>query len=71
MRCLRYPLGEVRSLPGIDLDEPCQLRLVEDLARAGYAAELQDLPGFDNEEFIRAIGVTEEGVSVLWRGGAV
>jgi hypothetical protein len=29
--------------------------------------ELQDLPGFDNEEFIRAIGVTDEGVSVLWR----
>lgn len=34
-------------------------------------AELQDLPGFDNEEFIRAIGATEEGVSVLWRGRAV
>ena len=30
-------------------------------------AELQELPGFDNEEFIRAIEVTEEGVSVLWR----
>jgi hypothetical protein len=30
-------------------------------------AELQDLPGFDNEEFIRAIAVTDEGVSVLWR----
>jgi hypothetical protein len=30
-------------------------------------AELQDLPGFDNETFIRAISVTEEGVSVLWR----
>ncbi len=30
--------------------------------------ELQDLPpGFDNEEFIRAIAVTDEGVSVLWR----
>jgi hypothetical protein len=34
-------------------------------------AELQELPGFDNEEFIRAIEVTEEGVSVLWRGRAV
>lgn len=30
-------------------------------------AELQELPGFDNEEFIRAIEVTEEGVSVLWQ----
>ncbi|MCV7421740.1 hypothetical protein H7K45_14425 [Mycobacterium yunnanensis] len=33
-------------------------------------AELQDLPGFDNEEFIRAIAVTDEGVSVLWRAGS-
>jgi hypothetical protein len=29
--------------------------------------ELQDLPGFDNEEFIRAVAVTDEGVAVLWR----
>jgi hypothetical protein len=28
---------------------------------------LQELPGFDNETFIRAMGVSEEGVSVLWR----
>jgi hypothetical protein len=28
---------------------------------------LQALPGFDNETFIRAMGVSEEGVSVLWR----
>jgi hypothetical protein len=28
---------------------------------------LQGLPGFDNEAFIRAMGVSEEGVSVLWR----
>lgn len=30
--------------------------------------ELQDLPGFDNETFIRAMAVSEDGVSVLWRG---
>ena len=29
--------------------------------------QLQQLPGFDNETFIRAMGVSEEGVSVLWR----
>jgi len=29
--------------------------------------ELQDLPGFDNETFIRAMAVSEEGMSVLWR----
>jgi hypothetical protein len=28
---------------------------------------LQALPGFDNEAFIRAMAVTEEGTSVLWR----
>jgi len=28
---------------------------------------LQQLPGFDNETFIRAMGVSEEGISVLWR----
>jgi hypothetical protein len=34
-------------------------------------AELQELPGFDNEAFIHAMAVTEEGVSVLWRANAV
>jgi hypothetical protein len=33
-------------------------------------AQLQELPGFDNETFIRAMAVTEEGVSVLWRANA-
>ncbi len=37
----------------------------------GEAAELlprlQELPGFDNETFIRAMGVSEEGISSLWR----
>ena len=28
---------------------------------------LQQLPGFDNETFIQAMGVSEEGISVLWR----
>jgi hypothetical protein len=28
---------------------------------------LQELPGFDNETFIRAMGVSEEDLSVLWR----
>ncbi len=28
---------------------------------------LQALPGFDNETFVRTMGVSEEGVSVLWR----
>jgi len=30
-------------------------------------ARLQQLPGFDNEAFIRAMGVSGEGESVLWR----
>jgi hypothetical protein len=30
---------------------------------------LQQLPGFDNETFIRAMGVSEESVSALWRRG--
>jgi hypothetical protein len=28
---------------------------------------LQELPGFDNETFIRAMGVSAEGISWLWR----
>jgi hypothetical protein len=28
---------------------------------------LQRLPGFDNETFISAMGMSEEGVSTLWR----
>jgi hypothetical protein len=32
-----------------------------------FLPRLQALPGFDNETFIRAMGVSEEGVSVLWR----
>jgi hypothetical protein len=28
---------------------------------------LQELPGFDNETFISAMGVSEEGISWLWR----
>ena len=28
---------------------------------------LQVLPGFDNEAFIRAMAVSGEGTSVLWR----
>jgi hypothetical protein len=31
-------------------------------------SRLQELPGFDNETFIEAMGCTQEGVSVLWRG---
>jgi hypothetical protein len=30
---------------------------------------LQQLPGFDNETFIRAMAVSEESVSALWRRG--
>jgi hypothetical protein len=28
---------------------------------------LQKLPGYDNEAFIRAMGVSGEGISWLWR----
>jgi hypothetical protein len=28
---------------------------------------LQQLPGFDNETFVRAMGMSEESTSVLWR----
>ncbi|MBJ7337303.1 hypothetical protein [Mycolicibacterium sp.] len=34
-------------------------------------SDLQNMPGFDNETFIRAMAVTEEGVSVLWRANAI
>jgi hypothetical protein len=33
--------------------------------------ELQELPGFDDETFIRAMSITEEGISVLWRAEPV
>lgn len=33
----------------------------------GLLAGLQRLPGFDNETFIQAMAVCEEGLSVLWR----
>lgn len=28
---------------------------------------LQELPGFDNESFIRAMGVSDESICSLWR----
>ena len=34
---------------------------------ADLLPRLQELPGFDNETFIRAMGVSEEGISWLWR----
>lgn len=30
-------------------------------------SRLQELPGFDNEAFIQAMGVSQEGDLVLWR----
>jgi hypothetical protein len=30
-------------------------------------SRLQQLPGFDNESFVRAMGVSEEGTAVLWQ----
>jgi hypothetical protein len=33
----------------------------------GLLERLQRLPGFDNETFIRAMAVSDEGISVLWR----
>lgn len=50
---LTYHDGRTTSVPVADAQD--------------LLAELQDLPGFDNEEFIRAIAVTDEGMSVLWR----
>ena len=32
--------------------------------------ELQALPGFDNETFIKAMAFSEDGMSVLWRASA-
>lgn len=49
---LTYADGSTRSVP-----------LGED---DSLLTELQGLPGFDNETFIRAMAVSEEGVSVLW-----
>jgi hypothetical protein len=37
------------------------------LEDAELLPRLQELPGFDNETFIQAMGCSEEGVSVLWR----
>lgn len=37
---------------------------------ADLLTELQALPGFDNETFIKAMSVTEDGMSVLWRSHA-
>jgi hypothetical protein len=52
---LSYDDGSNRSVPmGSDGDD----RLLEGLQR---------LPGFDNETFIEAMAVCEEGISVLWR----
>jgi hypothetical protein len=34
---------------------------------ADLLSRLQELPGFDNETFIRGMGVSEEGISALWR----
>jgi len=34
-----------------------------------FLQRLQQLPGFDNETFIRAMGISEEGISALWRRG--
>jgi hypothetical protein len=31
------------------------------------APRLQKLPGFDNESFIRAMGVSDESICSLWR----
>ena len=36
-------------------------------ACGGLLERLQRLPGFDNETFIRAMAVSDEGISVLWR----
>lgn len=67
-RHLRYPLSEVRSLPGVDLDEPRQLGLVAELERAGYAAELQDLPSgpTGRVEFHFNNGAFESGDAEFW-----
>jgi hypothetical protein len=35
--------------------------------QGGLLERLQQLPGFDNETFIQAMGIAEEGISVLWR----
>jgi hypothetical protein len=42
-------------------------RLIPLGAGQDLLTRLQALPGFDNETFIRAMAVSEEGVSVLWR----
>lgn len=67
-RHLRYPLGAVRSLPGIDLDEPRQIALLADLERAGYAAELQGLPSgtTGRVEFHFNNGAFETGDAEFW-----
>lgn len=50
---LTYDDGSTQAIP---LDEAKDL-----------LPRLQQLPGFDNETFIRAMGVSEEAVSTLWR----
>lgn len=67
-RHLRYPLSEVRPLPGIDLDEPRQIGFVAELERAGYAAELQGLPfgPTGQVEFHFNNGAFESGDAEFW-----
>ena len=54
---LTYLDGGTKSVPIADCDD--------------VLLELRELPGFDNEAFLRAMAVTEEGVSVLWRAQPV
>jgi hypothetical protein len=58
---LSYDDGSTRSVPMGDDD------LGVPPACEGLLEDLQRLPGFDNETFIRAMAVSEEGISVLWR----
>ncbi|MDX1886403.1 hypothetical protein [Mycolicibacterium sp. 120270] len=53
---LSYDDGSNRAIPMGDDDQ--------------LLAGLQRLPGFDNEAFIRAMAVSEDGISVLWRRSA-
>lgn len=54
---LQYDDGSNRSVP-MGAEDGSDERLLD---------ELQRLPGFDNETFIQAMGICEEGISVLWR----
>ena len=67
-RWLRYPLDEPRLLPGVDLSEAGQLKLLEQMAVGNYGVELNDLimGRTDSLKFHFNNGAFESGDAEFW-----